>query len=81
MGQGPRTWDLRRSWELTRQPGPSPRKPPRAPLTRQSWGPRVQSSHQAQRARSSLDLHQWKWTHCPPPREGPDRPTSSVLRQ
>jgi hypothetical protein len=31
--------DLRRSRELSRQPGPSPRRPPRAPLTRQSRGP------------------------------------------
>jgi hypothetical protein len=30
-GQGPRTSDLWRSRELTRQPGPSPRRPPWAP--------------------------------------------------
>jgi hypothetical protein len=47
MGQGPRTRDLQSSWELMRQLGPSPRRPPRASLTKQSWGPRVQSSLQA----------------------------------
>jgi hypothetical protein len=51
-GWGPRTRDLWRSRELTRQPGPSPRRPSRAPLTRQSWGPELQSSRQAQRART-----------------------------
>jgi hypothetical protein len=82
MGQGPRTRDLRRSRELTRQLGPSPRRLPWASLTRQSRGPQVQSSHRAQRAGSSLGLHQWKWKHqTPPPLEGLDCSTFSVLHQ
>jgi hypothetical protein len=40
------------------------------PLTKESWGPQVQSSRQAQRVGSSLGLHQWKWTRRTP-REGP----------
>jgi hypothetical protein len=32
-GQGPRTRDLRMSRELTRQPSPSPQRPPWVPLT------------------------------------------------
>jgi hypothetical protein len=67
MGQGLWTQDLRRSQELTRQPGPNPWRPPWAPLTRESWGPQVQSSHQAQRVGSSLGLHQLKWTRWTPP--------------
>jgi hypothetical protein len=51
-----------------RQSGPSPRRPPQAPLTRQSRGPRVQSSRQEQRAVSYLGLHHWKWTRQTPPR-------------
>jgi hypothetical protein len=38
-----------------------------APLTRVPWGPQVQSSHQAQRAGSSLGLHLWKWMRQTPP--------------
>jgi hypothetical protein len=65
-GQGPRTRDLRTSQELPT--GPSPQRSPWAALTRESWGPQVQSSCQAQRAGSSLGLHQWKWTRWTPPR-------------
>jgi hypothetical protein len=81
MGHGPKTRDLRKSRELTRQLGPNLRRPPLAPLTRQSWGPQDQSSRQAQRAGSSLGLHQWKWMHRTPPRDGSDHPTSGVLHQ
>jgi hypothetical protein len=48
--------------------GPSPRRPPWAPLTRESWGPQVQSSYQEQRAGSSLGLHQWMDALDPPGR-------------
>jgi hypothetical protein len=44
-----------------RQPGSSLQRPPWAPLTRVSRGPKIQSSLQAQRAWSSLGLHPWKW--------------------
>jgi hypothetical protein len=44
-GQGPRTRGLRRSRELSQQPGPSPQRPPWALMTRQSRGPGLQSSH------------------------------------
>jgi hypothetical protein len=69
-GQGPWTHDLRRSQELTRQPGPSPWRPPWASLTRVSRGPQVQSSRHAQRPRSSLGLHPWKWRRRTPPPPG-----------
>jgi hypothetical protein len=55
------------SRELTRQPSPSPRRPPWVPLTRESQGPQVQSSRQAQRAGSSLGLHQGSGTRRTPP--------------
>jgi hypothetical protein len=45
------------------------------PLTRESRGPQVPSSRQAQRAGSSLGLHRWKWTcrtPSPPPLGGPE---------
>jgi hypothetical protein len=57
-GQGPRTRDPWMSRELTRQPGPVPQRPPWVPLTRESRGPQVHGSRPAQRARSSLGLHQ-----------------------
>jgi hypothetical protein len=47
--------------------GPSPRRMPWAPLTKESRGPQEQSSRHAQRAGSSLGLHQWKWMHRTPP--------------
>jgi hypothetical protein len=44
--QGPKTWDLWMSRELST--GPSPRRPPWAPVTRESWVPRFRAPARCQ---------------------------------
>jgi hypothetical protein len=70
MVQGLNTRNLWRSRELSRQPGPSPRRPLRAPMTRQSWGPRLWKSHQMQMIGRSLARSNGNRRTRPPPPGG-----------